>query len=114
MIKARPISHRMGMNGTEAAYADYLDILKAGTQIKRWRFEAYRLRLGDGWMTTYTPDFAVTMMDDTLEFHEVKGFWREDARVKIKNAVHLYPEHKFIAVQKKSKKDGGGWKVEEF
>ena len=32
-----------------------------------------------------------------LELHECKGFWRDDARVKIKVAASLYP-FKFIAV----------------
>jgi hypothetical protein len=41
--------------------------------------------------------------------HEVKGFWQDDARVKIKVAASIYP-FKFIAV----KKAKGGWEREEF
>ena len=45
--------------------------------------------------------------------HEVKGFWRDDARAKIKIAADLYP-FRFIAVQAAPKKAGGGWTIEEF
>jgi hypothetical protein len=45
--------------------------------------------------------------------HEVKGFWTDDARVKIKVAADLYP-FRFIAAQALPKKQGGGWKIEEF
>jgi hypothetical protein len=48
-----------------------------------------------------------------LELHEVKGFWQDDARVKIKIAADLYPM-RFIAVRAKLKKEGGGWVVENF
>jgi hypothetical protein len=48
-----------------------------------------------------------------LEMHEVKGFWQDDARVKIKVAASIYP-FRFVAVTARAKKHGGGWAVEEF
>ena len=48
-----------------------------------------------------------------IEAHEVKGYWMDDARVKIKVAAAQHPV-KFIAVKARTKKDGGGWEVEEF
>jgi len=100
------------MNKTEAAYAAELEIqLKVG-MIVDWAFESHKLRLAD--KTYYTPDFMVITKDREMEFHEVKGFWRDDARVKIKVAAESYPMYRFKAVQMKRKKDGGGWKVEEF
>ena len=48
-----------------------------------------------------------------IELHEVKGFWMDDARVKIKVAAEMYP-FKFVAIKVKAKKDGGGYSVEEF
>ncbi|HEY5798681.1 MAG TPA: DUF1064 domain-containing protein, partial [Burkholderiaceae bacterium] len=59
------------------------------------------------------PDFAVMLTCGALEAHEVKGFWQDDARAKIKIAAEMYPL-RFVAIQAKAKKDGGGWKVEEF
>lgn len=38
---------------------------------------------------------------------------QDDARAKIKIAADMYPI-KFIAVMKRSKKEGGGWVFEEF
>jgi hypothetical protein len=45
--------------------------------------------LGDD--TRYTPDFMVIKNDGTIEFHEVKGFMRPAARVKIKVAARMFP-----------------------
>jgi hypothetical protein len=45
--------------------------------------------------------------------HEVKGFWQDDARAKIKIAADLYPM-RFVAIRVQSKKEGGGWASEEF
>jgi hypothetical protein len=99
------------MNKTEAAYALTLDAYKADGLIAWWKFEGVKLRLADN--TFYSPDFFVMAKDGTLEAHEVKGFWMDDARVKIKVASELYP-FRFVAIRAKSKKDGGGWAVEEF
>ncbi len=99
------------MNKTEAAYAQYLECRKAVGEVAWYRFEGLKLRLADN--TFYTPDFAVMLTDGALECHEVKGFWQDDARVKIKVAADQYPL-KFIAIKARAKKDGGGWEVEEF
>jgi hypothetical protein len=99
------------MNKTEAAYAsDLRDALSLG-DIQWYRFEGLKLRLADN--TFYTPDFAVMAGDGVMECHEVKGFWRDDARAKIKIAAEQYP-FRFKAVQALAKKHGGGWKVEVF
>lgn len=99
------------MNKTEAAYDVHLnDLRNAGTII--WhKFEAVKLRLADN--TFYSPDFTVLNKDGFLEMHEVKGFWMDDAKVKIKVAASIYP-FKFIAVKVRAKKYGGGWEKEEF
>ena len=96
-------------NKTEAAYE--LECLKHNPDVAWYKFEGLKLRLADN--TFYTPDFAVMLQNGQIEVHEVKGFWQDDARVKIKVAASLYP-FKFIAITKEAKKRGGGWKVEEF
>ena len=45
---------------------------------------------------------------------EVETFKLGNARVKIKVAAQQNPMYRFIAVKKRSKKDGGGWIREEF
>lgn len=99
------------MNKTEAAYDAHLAQLQHAGQILWRKFEGLKLRLADN--TFYTPDFAVMAADGVIECHEVKGFWQDDARAKIKVAADLYP-FRFIAVRVKPKKEGGGWEVEAF
>lgn len=99
------------MNNTEAAYGAHLELLKRAGQILWYRFEGLKFRLADN--TFYTPDFAVMLASGSMECHEVKGFWQDDARVKIKVAADLYP-FRFIAVTAKTKKAGGGWSTEAF
>ena len=99
------------MNKTEAAYDAHLAALQHAGQIKWRKFEGLKLRLADN--TFYTPDFAVMAADGVIECHEVKGFWQDDARAKIKVAADLYP-FRFIAVKARTKKAGGGWEVEVF
>lgn len=100
-----------GMNKTEARYAQDLELQKRAGTILWYKFEGFTLTLAPG--ARFTPDFAVLHCSETLEFHEIKGFWREAARVRIKVAASLYP-FKFIAIQAVKQKDGGGWKVEKF
>lgn len=96
------------MNKTEEAYAKRLSLLQTAGEIVRYRFEALKLRLAD--KTFYTPDFLVVTADE-IQLHEVKGFWQDDARVKIKVAAEQYPEFAFIAVKKAKQ---GRWEIEEF
>jgi hypothetical protein len=95
------------MNRTEAAYDTYLRGQQQAGEILWFKFEALKLRLADS--TFYTPDFMVLMPSREIEVREVKGYWQDDARVKIKVAASIYP-FKFIAVTKRK----GGWEREEF
>lgn len=99
------------LNKTEAAYQAHLAARQVAGEIAWFRFEGVKLRLADN--TFYTPDFAVMRADGALEMHEVKGFWSDDARVKIKVAADAYP-FRFIALRAEPKRAGGGWAVEEF
>lgn len=99
------------MNKTEAAYESALKTMLVVGDIVWYKFEGLTFKLADN--TRYTPDFAVMMADGQIALHEVKGFWRDDARVKIKVASEMFP-FKFIAVKAKTKKSGGGWEIESF
>ena len=99
------------MNRTEAEYAALLEQMRQAGTVAWFKFEALKFRLADN--TFYTPDFAVMLSGGRMQMHEVKGHWMDDARAKIKIAADLYP-FEFIAVRKRSKKDGGGFAVEEF
>lgn len=99
------------MNATEQRYAAYLDERLRRGEILWWKFEGIKLRLADN--AFYTVDFFVMVADGTLEAHEVKGKWEDDARLKIKLAQELYP-FRFIAIQVVPASRGGGWQVEDF
>lgn len=95
-------------NRLEYAYALYLDERKALGEIQDWYYHPLRLVLAE--RTTYEPDFLVIANGGFLELHETKGFWRDDARVKIKVAARQCPYFKFIAVEQKKKQ----WLFEEI
>lgn len=95
------------MNGWEKRYAAHLEACRAAGEILWFEFDSVKLRLAD--KTFYTPDFLIMKSDLTLEIHEVKGHWEDDARVKIKVAAEKFPL-KFLAVTIK----GREWVYEEF
>jgi hypothetical protein len=97
-----------GMNRTESAYADNLENLRQAGQVASWKFEAVKLKLAGS--TFYSPDFLVILPCGKVELHEVKGYWMDDARVKIKVAAENFPWFIFKAI----KRDGRGWDTEEF
>ena len=99
------------MNATEAEYARVLEADKAAGLVAWWAFEPFKFRLADN--TFYTPDFGVMLINGELQAHEVKGFWTDDARVKIKVAASLFPIQ-FYALRKQPKKAGGGFAREAF
>lgn len=108
-IQTRTIgqTYERGMNKWEREYnATLADLHKAG-QVSWYGFEAAKLKLAH--RCYYTPDFLVVTADGKVEAHEVKGFWRDDARVKIKVAARALPWITFVAA---TKDDSGGWKKE--
>ena len=100
------------MNATERAFAQHLEMLKRAGEIVSYDFEKETFKLGK--CCTYTPDFRVLMPDGGIVFYEVKGYWLDDAKVKIKVAAEQNRMYRFIAVMKKTKKEGGGWSETEF
>jgi hypothetical protein len=100
-VPTRPV--RRGMNGTEAAYAAQLGLRQLAGEIVGWKYEAVKLRIGEG--CTYTPDFIVWLPDRTVEIHEVKGREFEDGIIKFKAAAESLP----FMVFRMFKKRGGEW-----
>lgn len=102
---------KRGMNRWESEYSQHLATMKMVGEVREFWYESCKIRLANGcW---YTPDFMVLMPSGEIEFHEVKGFFRDDAKVKLKVAADKYPVI-FKVVRKRSKKDGGGWSIEVF
>lgn len=113
-IQARGRTHVAGkMNGTERDYDQTVlaPRLLAG-DIAWYKFEAVRLRLADDCI--YVPDFMVMLADGSIEIHEVKGFWRDDARVKIRVAAEVFWMFLFVAIKRKRRRGRSYWIHEEF
>jgi hypothetical protein len=98
-------------NKTEAAYEAHLEQLKRDGKIQWYKFEGMTLKLAND--TRYTPDFVVLLENGEMECHEVKSVWRDDGKVKLRVAAELFP-FRFIAIYAKPKKEGGGWREEQF
>ena len=99
--KVKPIIKKTNMNKDEQIYAAHLQRQLNHGLILDFKFEAINLKLAK--RTWYRPDFLVVTAHN-FEFHEVKGVWRDDARVKIKVAAKEFSHFKFVAVQIKNKK----------
>ena len=91
------------MNKLERAWSE--ELTGAGCD---WQFEAITFKLARD--TRYTPDFFAIFSDDVPTFWEVKGFMRDDARVKLKVVADKWPRFRFILVTRK----GGVWHTEEI
>lgn len=109
--QARGQMPRGQMNGTELAYFKVLEQRMQFGAILWFFFEGLTLKLAAD--CRYTPDFVVMNSEGLIECHEVKGFWRDDAKVKIRVAASLFP-FRFVAVKKMTKRDGGGFAEQEF
>ncbi len=83
--KAKP----KGMNKWEEAFARTLEYRKAVGEIVWWAYEPFRIRLADG--AFYRPDFATVDLDGRTSIYEVKGHYREAARVRLKVACEKLP-----------------------
>lgn len=102
-----------GLNRTEAAFFnEVLRPLELAGAVVRIDYEPEGLRVAPkGAAGVYWPDFRVQWADGIVSMLEVKGHWLDDARAKIKAAAALHP-YTFYAVQRRPKRQGGGWSVE--
>ena len=107
--RSRENHHQGEMNGLEKRYAQHLELRKQVGEIEDWRFEPIKLLLAP--KTTFTGDFVVKVAG-SLELHETKGWWEEDARLKIKWAAKDFGWmfSRVVGV----KWAGSDWKFEEF
>lgn len=108
-IRARRRHVNGEMNGLESRYASHLETQRMIGAIAKWRFEAVKLRLAR--KTFITVDFWIVYPDGHVELHDAKGFWEEDARVKMKVAAEMFDEFDFVGVTFDRRK---GWEFEKF
>lgn len=84
----------------EANYAIYLQHLLETGRIKDWLHEPKtfwfnKIKRG---VRSYKPDFLITNIDDTTEWHEVKGFMDSKSRTKLNRMKKYYPNEKIILI----------------
>lgn len=108
-VPAGRVKGPRGMNKLEARYAqEVLEPWKNAGIVREYGYEDLRLRLADG--AWYKPDFRATMHDGLTLVVEVKGFWREAARLRLKVAADRFRNFRFIAVRRVKRE----WLTEEF
>lgn len=94
------------LNKTEARYLQWLKRTQPHCRIG---IQDITLRLANG--VRYTADFSTwDSQESKLTLHEVKGFMRDDAWVKLKVAAHEFPMYDFLLV---TAGQAGAWKIME-
>ena len=101
-LTIKPSTDEQKLNKTERGYLAYLRRLNP----EPIGIQNITLKLGDD--CRYTPDFNYINENGRLVFAETKGFFRDDAKVKLKVAARLYRWADFHLVVKY----GVGWKIE--
>ncbi len=91
-------AHRQ-MNKWEAKFAQTLEYRKHAGELVWWAFEPIRIRLANG--TFYRPDFVTVDKAGRTEVFEVKGYFREAARIRLKVAVEKLPYRFYLVRQHK-------------
>lgn len=91
----------------EANYALYLEWLKSRGDIVSWEFEPEtfwfeNIKRG---VRSYLPDFRVTKNDNSVEYHEVKGYFDQKSKTKIKRMAKYYPKIKLVLIDSSCYKD---------
>jgi hypothetical protein len=84
----------------EANYAFQLDARKQLGEVKEWEPQyRFDIIVNGAYICRYTIDFKVTMKDDTVEFHETKGFSTESFKLRWKLVKAMYPELTFVLIK---------------
>jgi hypothetical protein len=104
-ISVTPVPHDRYKSDWERQYAEHLERRRLAGEITWWEYETIKIKLAD--KTWYKVDFALIPRGEPMEFHEVKGWMREAARVRLNVAAWIFPA-KFVVVRKTN----GGWNYE--
>lgn len=84
----------------EANYARYLNFLIRYGKIKSWRYEPQRfwfegIKSGT---TSYLPDFEITNLNGSIEYHEIKGYQHQKGQTALKRMAKYHPTVKIIVI----------------
>lgn len=86
----------------ELNYAHYLNFLVQQRKISKWEYEVDtfwfdKIKRG---VTSYKPDFKVYNVDNTIEYHEVKGHMDNKSITKLKRMKLYHPTIKIVLIDK--------------
>lgn len=84
----------------EANYALYLDFLVKQRNIKNWEYEEDVFIFEDIKLGTksYRPDFKIFNNDNTIEYHEIKGYLDGRSKIKLRRMAKYYPEIELVLI----------------
>lgn len=87
----------------EVEYAKYLQTLLENRKILQWEFEAQTFQFTNttNGVRSYMPDFRVTNLDNSIEFHEVKGWMDKKSIIKFEKMKAEYPNIPLKVIGKK-------------
>jgi len=98
-VKTQAVIPRPKRNKTEREFWQITESRVKAGELQWAGWECCKFLVGAG-VCWYCPDVIALDAGGNLIAYEVKGFWRDDARVKIKAAAKQYPWIRFIAVRK--------------
>jgi len=83
----------------ESNYARYLNWLVEHQAIKGWQYEpdTFEFPVKRGTLF-YTPDFKVTNLDGSVEYHEVKGYMDPKSQTQLKRMAKYHPQVKVVVI----------------
>lgn len=111
-----------GMNRTETAFSQHLELRRQVGEILWWSFEGITFKIGE--RCYYTPDFPCMLSTCEMHIFDVKGtqtkqrksgdfyetdYTEDDARVKLAACATMYPFTFFVAYL-----DNGNWITKEI
>lgn len=90
----------------EANYARYLNLLIENKTILKWEFEPDTFIFSEVTRgpKSYLPDFKVWLLDNTIEYHEIKGWMDAKSKSKIKKMIKYYPNISLVLIDSKKYK----------
>jgi len=102
MGRRADLDNRHFRSAWEANYARYLNWLKARRLISGWDFECHRflfeaIKFGT---RSYLPDFKVTNIDGSHEWHEVKGWMDQKSKTRLRRMAKYFPNEKVVVISK--------------
>jgi len=91
-------------SGWEMNYSMYLEFLKKHKSIKDWEYEVdtfwfEKIKRG---VRSYTPDFKIFNNNNTIEYHEVKGWMDAKSKTKLSRMNKYYPDIKVKVINETS------------